>query len=504
LIDKVIENKFAIKSGKHQAQLLLRPYNTHRVRQSSDRLRAPVCEDLDAAFGLLKPRHISVFSVIVSYFNRYTTVFPSQATIAALSGKHETTVNKALVDLEYLGLVSTENFFNNSCEYKIDDRLKDPVIRKKFSSLLGAFLVMPISLLLANCGMDSRSMTNLGAGLYTTSKSYSLQKSSENFKISVGGESFSDHISAGNYIRTLYDEDTWEKIVFAQANNLPIPFNFKSAASLDSIKQVTSDSKRRKSMKQLGQIVSEMGQNPIRQSIRELKFLSLSRWGQMELMQFPDKAIEYAARASKMAKPRDPFRFFIALCYEYCRNNDITPAAATTIAMVKEYKRPENFTMTLKPITSAQFAKGFSEKYTVPASGNGATAQRNSSPQRKQISNEEFYAKKQLAADRVNAELISRGKQPLPVSTHKDPFKMDDAERAEYFSKIDKNLLNPILKLGLSAPRVERAHKLLVIKTMIDLNIPFEGIISQQQLDQIMARDIMSPEQAVNEHLLSA
>jgi hypothetical protein len=67
-------------------------------------------------------------------------------------------------------------------------------------------------------------------------------------------------------------------------------------------------------------------ENPISLAIREIKSLSLSKWGQIRLSCYPDEAIKNADESFRFAyNLKNPFGFFVQLCQEYCKNNGIIP-----------------------------------------------------------------------------------------------------------------------------------------------------------------------------------
>ena len=87
---------------------------------------------------------------------------------------------------------------------------------------------------------------------------------------------------------------------------------------------------------------------PIPEIIRtQLGFLNLSKWGQIALTAFPNEAIDYAIKAYRFASPQDPFKWFYAVCMEYCKIHDIKPDFATVNTLKSELRQPENARMTL-------------------------------------------------------------------------------------------------------------------------------------------------------------
>ncbi len=70
--------------------------------------------------------------------------------------------------------------------------------------------------------------------------------------------------------------------------------------------------------------------------------LSLSQWGMIRLSAFPKEAIEHANfsfRSSK-SKKEDPFKWFLSICDEWCRKNNVEPDLNSARKMAKEADMP--------------------------------------------------------------------------------------------------------------------------------------------------------------------
>jgi ribosomal protein S25 len=97
-------------------------------------------------------------------------------------------------------------------------------------------------------------------------------------------------------------------------------------------------------------------QNPIRQSIRNLKQLNLSRLGQINLMQFPDDAINAAAKHLSMLQHiKDPYAWFFDLCRDYCTQQGL-PVNESLSQELKKKHITRDMPMTLQPLSSSQAA----------------------------------------------------------------------------------------------------------------------------------------------------
>lgn len=90
------------------------------------------------------------------------------------------------------------------------------------------------------------------------------------------------------------------------------------------------------------------GDNPIPQSIRTLKYLNLTKWGQIALTVFPDAAINDTSMRYNAAQGiKDPFKWFYKLCDEYCQREGIEKNWTRYNVLVEYFKMPHDARMTL-------------------------------------------------------------------------------------------------------------------------------------------------------------
>jgi hypothetical protein len=107
--------------------------------------------------------------------------------------------------------------------------------------------------------------------------------------------------------------------------------------------------------------------NPIRQSIRDLKSLQLTEYGQIELESFPDTALEFAEKKmASVARPRDRFKLFMSFCNVFCRDNKIVPNWRKVYSLREMYPKPADAMLYIEPKESPQTAKavGYNKPYT--------------------------------------------------------------------------------------------------------------------------------------------
>lgn len=434
-------NNFSYPVIKSQAHRVY--FSNGRVsREISKRLRAPVCENLDVAISLMKTKHKKVFGVILRHFNVFTSVYPSQETIARITGYTRSVVIDALADLRSLGLISSERFFNASCEYKIDDRFKDPIIRKKYAHIFAALLLNPISLLLANSGMDSRTPPNLNQSLYNISKS--------------------------SYI----------KYLSIPAQSILIPEPVISARARTSNGSGTGFKKSEAVMS-----------NPtsIRKSIQDLKQLDLTLYGQIRLSVFPERAIEYGKKKIEFSvASRDKFALFWTICRDYCKDNGLDLDWKEFDRLKEELGYPDGCLMSnLKPGISGLKAHEVSSK------GESRGPQRTRWTPEQQIAADASAARcaevKRRKEERWIESQKAKGIEVVQSPAH-NPFSEDIEERKAAILNIPPAFRDQLLRLGLSQPAdiFSNKKKLMIISALAALKISLDGLITQENLDKLI------------------
>lgn len=112
-------------------------------------------------------------------------------------------------------------------------------------------------------------------------------------------------------------------------------------------------------------------ENPISLAIREIKSLSLTKWGQIRLSCYPDEAIVYADKVFTYShKLKDPFAFFVYQCQEYCKSNGLIPDWQHYGRLAFKYNMPQNAPLLLgeeklHTVTQADKKKYYSQKQEV-------------------------------------------------------------------------------------------------------------------------------------------
>ena len=417
-------------------------------------ISAVIADNMEVFFAGLTVLERKLLNYIFWLDAHYFDIWASQDKMARHVGFTREHANRTLLKFEKHGIIASRNRgVKVTCLYKIANYFRDPKVRHKLSSLFAALSFMPFhQTVLRNGQWQKRDL-----------KAHITQ-----------------YKDKSSFIKYLY--------IPVQPSYIPEPVIHERARE-----EGVGAARDGNNCK--GRVVMS-NKTPIRDSIVALKRLNLTIYGQIRLSMFSDAALEYATKKIEYSiAAKDKFGLFWAICRDYSKDNGLRLDWELQDKLKEEYGYPQGCLMV-----------------NSPASRNSTTAQQKSSPQGRRgeprstwqpITNEEFYAKKRAELIRVNDELIARGKEPLPFPDWRDPFLLDGSERLEYFRKMDRSLLLPLLKLGLSAPKIERERKLMIVKTMIDLGIPFSGILDHQQLDQIMTSDIMSHSEAVDEHQLT-
>ena len=451
------------KGGKEHVSLISQLVENHYKRQravgqvkplDTPVISAVIADNMEVFFAGLTVLERKLLNYIFWLDAHYFDIWASQDKMARYAGISRGHASRLLLKFEKLGVIASRNRgVRVTCLYKIANYFRDPKVRHKLSSLFAALSFMPFhQTVLRNGEWQKRDL-----------KAHVTQ-----------------YKDKSSFIKYLY--------IPALSRYIPEPVIHERA------REEGTGTGRGGNNSKGRAVMSE--KTPIRDSIVALKQLNLTIYGQIRLSMFSDAALEYASRRIEYSiAAKDKFSLFWAICRDYSKDNGLRLDWELQDKLKEEYGYPQGCLMV-----------------NSPASRNSTTAQLKSSPQGrrggprstwKPITNEEFYAKNRAELIRVNDELIARGKESLPFPDLRDPFLLDDPERREYFTKIDRSFLLPLLKLGLSAPRIERERKLMIVKTMIDLGISFSGIITQQQLDQIMTIDILNANEAVDGHQLT-
>lgn len=372
---------------------------------------------------------------------RHKEIYVPQGKVGAFAGLSREYVNRCLLIFEQYGIIKIINRgVKKTCIYKIADYFRDPINRSKLVSFFACFTFMPFSAYVCRGGVwQKRDQIEKVTQLYNKSI-YSSNLSS-----------FIQHSSSSSPINLFQQQSP------------------QQADIQNSITYVECCRKR-----------ENMDEQVIRPSILALKSLNLTLSGQVTLMQFPDEAITYAAAALKKAYGvKDPLRFFLKQCHDYCKDNNLKRDYNAYNELLQTYKLPENAKLT---------------NSTLPVSRSQPVTQchENETPQRAESQQE--YADRMKSAWKQHE--ISNKRDPQ----RKELWNKTEEEQRHYLSTMPNFLLGPLLKLAFASTKVDQGKKMSLIKTMSTMNIPFDGILTNQQVADILwvgspaapAHDILS------------
>lgn len=362
-----------------------------------------------------------------------------QGKIGASAGICREYVNRSLKPFEDAGIIKIINRgVKKTCIYKIADYFRDPLNRSKLVSFFACFAFMPFNAYVCRGGVwQKRDQIENVTQLYNKSI-YSFNSSS-----------FIQHSLSSS------------------PTNLFQQHSPQQADILDSITYVKSCRKR-----------EIMNESSIRPSILALKSLNLTLSGQVTLMQFPDEAITYAAAALKKAQGiKDALRFFLKQCHDYCKDNNLKRDYNFYNQLLQEYKLPDNASLTNSTLPAYR-TQGVTKRHEFNQGRDVSSRTQQETPQRAE-SQEEYSSRMKSAWQQHE---ISNKRDPQ----RKELWNKTEEEQKHYLASIPSFLLGPLLKLAFASTKVDQGKKMSLIKTMSTMNISFDGILSPQQIADIL------------------
>jgi len=268
-------------------------------------------ERIVADYGvILLPSDLKVLNALAAFTHNFSITFPSQKRLAELTKLTDRTVRRSLDRLREAGFVSTYQRWNNSLLYKMADIFQDCDVRRALANVCPTFKFLAIFFLFSPNPTvqsdDVRLRNNLFINLPSVTQSH-------------------DYITG---------KETK-------------PYDYIKNTS--KLKTTKSQSVRRP--------MAEYG--GISQVIRELKFLNLTKFGQIKLSAFPDGAILYATDQYKKSrnKPKDRFAWFFTVCGRWCQINNIEPNWKYLEELKERHHMPDGARMTFETPDEQPFAE---------------------------------------------------------------------------------------------------------------------------------------------------
>lgn len=235
--------------------------------------------------------------------NTFRTVFPSYKTLGGYAGVCETTIKSGVKRLVELGLIAKNYLHRRSCRFVVSSWFRKVHNRMRLSNWIVAFKWLPLDLLVPYRNCPNLNRRNGCLCEYCLPYIIDIK----NYK--------------------------------SQLSNLVSLTTSRRILSYDIVSLSLGGEKR------LPQKRSVMNFNPISIPIRSIKSLRLTKWGQIRLMAFPEKAVEYAEDKMKYAQVsslKDPFKFFTSLCVDWCKREEIKPNWEIVAHLETAYKAPQN------------------------------------------------------------------------------------------------------------------------------------------------------------------
>lgn len=291
---------------------------------SDDFIPSPyVTHDPATFFSQCTPTELKIMNLLFKYSLRGPYIYPRQDTIANIVGCTRQYVNMVIRKLEGVDVIKSKYRHMTSCTYKVSKWFKNPWVRSQLRHIFMAFQSLCILLLFSLLTQRERQ------GGFILNKSnnqrfYKALKEAGALKKFRSGEISASHA----YTLARYRDRA-----------LPPLEDIQKRGDMDKKPTPhTIDAEERKSR----QIY---GDNPIPLPIRDLEKLGirLTRWGQMELVVFPDAAIEKAAEAfaHNTQDVRSPFNFIYDYALHWCGARKISPRYSYRDQLLQAYGAPE-------------------------------------------------------------------------------------------------------------------------------------------------------------------
>lgn len=408
-------------------------YISNRIRRQHQDATMPALQHfvIDAPqsfFSQFTPAQLAILNRFFYLDGRHKEIYVPQGKVGVFAGLSREYVNRCLLIFEQAGIIKIINRgVKKTCIYKISDYFRDPVNRTKLVSFFACFAFMPFNAYVCRGGVwQKRDQIEKVTQLYNKS-------------------SFNSNLSS--FIKN--------SLSFSPTNL----FSEQSPQQADIQNSITYVECCRKR--------EIMNEQVIRPSILALKALNLTLSGQVTLMQFPDEAITYAAAALKKAYGvKDPLRFFLKQCHDYCKDNNLRRDYNIYNTLLQEYKLPDNAKLS---------------NSTLPAyRAQPVTKRHDLEEAPKRLETGEQYSSRMKEAWRAHE--ISNKRDPQ----RKESWNKTPEEQAHHLETIPRFLLDPLLKLAFASTKVDQGKKMSLVRTMSSMNISFDGILSDKQISDIL------------------
>lgn len=274
--DKLV--KLSQDNKKHVYSNNNRSKKKHQALKSI-RVTKRSLDDLSAQVNTLTPSCLRVLELLIILQDKHKRVHPTQTTLANMAGVTRKTVSRALATLEEKGFVSSTYRHMTSCYYTISSLFFNCWVRIHLKHVIRYFKSAGLLALLV-----------VPFHFFSKENNYQREYASQFNKLVIKN-------IITNYIGGNEDEK----------------------------------------MQQFSRHWTE--KDPVSSKVRNLKFLNLTKRGQIFLSAFPDEAIEYALKRFDAAtEVRDPLGYIGAACRDYCGLNSLLPDWAYVVAVSAHFR----------------------------------------------------------------------------------------------------------------------------------------------------------------------
>lgn len=288
--------------------------NLHITSQHKSNKSLEVTQDFLTNLKLqiknLRPSKLKLFNNILDLSNKVKSIFPKQQTLADYNGITRQHANKGLGELSEEKLIIKEYRHRKTCIYKPDSIFYNLDVRRYLASYLPALRFLPLFVFI---------------GAAASSKLLHQEKVTPN-------------------IRNIYIKQSLnrQRVILTREQETVTVKNTVKSKNLTDL-----DYYKSKVYTHKGERVSEVTVatqvNPIPEYIRELSWLCLTKWGQIKLTPYCQESVEFAAsQKDNVLLANDPFKYFVSLCVNYCRDRQIKPDWHISDTLIEQYPLPDN------------------------------------------------------------------------------------------------------------------------------------------------------------------
>lgn len=263
-----------------------------------------------------------VLDALIHGSNIYNAIMYSQQTIADRAGVSLRTVNGAVREFEEHGVIRKHYYHRQTCTYEMNPFLYEFQLRYRLRDIITSFSWLPRILLVmfALCNDIQKLKCKKYKDDYCVPLSYERK---------VYLYTNRPFLSRDSITRARVGDGG----DFLQKNGK----TFKKGVIMEQFKQ---------------QLYPD---SPVPPYIRAISEIKLTKWGQIRLTAFPERAVDAARKKIRyFGKAKDPFAFFFKACLDFCKDENIVPDWKWCDALAISHNVPANAPMLLLSTPSTQ------------------------------------------------------------------------------------------------------------------------------------------------------